>query len=121
MYHQSGSVFIGEFRAGVANGRGHFVAKDGSYYHGNLRNNMANDTNGHYWTPKCEYKGNFVDNEIEGKGFERGKNSVFEGTYHKGKKVYGILYWSEECYNFEYEGGFNDEGNFEGKGTFARI
>lgn len=54
--------------AGVANGEGHFVKPDGSYYHGRMKNNMANDANGHYWSPKFEYRGEILDNEFNGKG-----------------------------------------------------
>lgn len=43
MYHKNGSVFIGEFYQGIADGLGHYVKTDGSYYHGRLKNNMAND------------------------------------------------------------------------------
>jgi hypothetical protein len=43
MYHKNGAVFVGEFVGGVANGQGHFVKNDGSYYHGRMKNNMAND------------------------------------------------------------------------------
>ena len=34
MIYESGEVFVGEFSDGKANGKGHFVLKDGSYYHG---------------------------------------------------------------------------------------
>jgi hypothetical protein len=121
MYHKSGSVFIGQFKNGKAEGRGHFVETDGSYYQGKLRNNMANDTEGYYWTPNFEYRGGFVDNEIEGEGVEKSENSVFEGVYHKGKKTQGILRWNEDRHYFEYEGAFNTEGNFEGKGTHTAM
>lgn len=43
MYHKNGSVFIGQFFNGIADGQGHYVKNDGSYYRGKLRNNMAND------------------------------------------------------------------------------
>lgn len=49
MYHNDGSIFIGEFFSGVADGQGHFVKPDGSYYKGKLKDNMANDENGFYW------------------------------------------------------------------------
>lgn len=43
MYHKNGSLFIGKFEGGVANGFGHFIKPDGSHYVGNLTNNKAND------------------------------------------------------------------------------
>lgn len=52
MYNKNGSVFVGEFFNGVADGQGHFVMSDGSYYEGRIRNNLANDTNGFFWSPR---------------------------------------------------------------------
>lgn len=51
MYHKNGSLFIGEFESGVANGDGHFVKTDSSYYHGRMYKNQANDENGYFWSP----------------------------------------------------------------------
>lgn len=72
MYHKNGGVFIGEFVSGVANGQGHYVKNDGSYYQGRMKNNMANDDKGFYWSPKFTYNGNIIDNEIQGLGREQG-------------------------------------------------
>ena len=51
MYQKSGPVFVGSFNAGVAEGLGHYVRTDGSYYQGKMRNNKANDDNGYFWSP----------------------------------------------------------------------
>ena len=52
MYYKNGSVFVGYFEAGIANGDGHFVKSDGTFYHGKMENNLANDINGYYWSPE---------------------------------------------------------------------
>lgn len=49
MYYRNGNVFIGEYIGGIANGNGHFIKKDGSYYHGKMENNKANDENGKFY------------------------------------------------------------------------
>lgn len=43
MYHKNGSVFVGSFNGGIADGIGHYVRTDGSYYTGKMRNNKAYD------------------------------------------------------------------------------
>lgn len=57
MYYRNGSVFIGHFFSGVADGPGHYVAYDGSFYHGKMKNNKAYDDNGFYSGLKFEYTG----------------------------------------------------------------
>ena len=46
MYKADGSLFVGNFRNGKANGWGYYFTTDGSYYHGNLVDNKSEDTNG---------------------------------------------------------------------------
>lgn len=48
MYHSDGSLFIGMFNNGMANGKGYYVQSDGSYYQGNIVNNKADDQKGKY-------------------------------------------------------------------------
>lgn len=48
MYYTNGSLFIGEFKEGVAEGPGHFIWKNGSFYQGNMTKNKANDEHGIY-------------------------------------------------------------------------
>lgn len=112
MYHKNGSVFIGEFYAGIADGLGHFVKADGSYYNGRLKSNMAEDDNGFYWSPQFEYQGSIKKNIIDGYGKETGENHTFSGEYLNGQKYKGVLKWREFDNEFEYEGPFNSDGNF---------
>lgn len=41
MYKADGSLFIGNFSHGKAQGLGLFILKDGSYFQGSLKNNTA--------------------------------------------------------------------------------
>lgn len=43
MYHKDGSLFIGSFVDGIANGMGFYVKSDGSFYKGNIVENKAED------------------------------------------------------------------------------
>jgi hypothetical protein len=52
MYKKNGSVYVGEFFEGDADGEGHYVKIDGSYYEGKVKDSKANDLNGYYWTDK---------------------------------------------------------------------
>lgn len=55
MYHHNGNFFIGEFSKGMANGKGHFIKSDGTWYRGNFINNKANDTKGQYKSKSLFY------------------------------------------------------------------
>ena len=48
MYYLNGSVFLGKFDSGMAIEKGHYIMADGSFYHGKMSNNKANDTNGYF-------------------------------------------------------------------------
>lgn len=50
MYYKNGDVFIGQFQNGLANGPGHYVFLNGSYYHGTMYNNKAEAINGEYYS-----------------------------------------------------------------------
>lgn len=50
MYYRNGSVFIGQFTSGVANGFGHYVFADGSYYDGDMVNNRAETNEGEFYS-----------------------------------------------------------------------
>lgn len=44
--YDNGSVFIGEFIDGKANGPGHYILNDGSYYQGMMVENIAECSHG---------------------------------------------------------------------------
>lgn len=68
MYFHNGCVFVGQFQNGLANGPGHYVFPDGSYYHGNMYMNQADSIEGEYIAQDLCYKGGFKANMFEGKG-----------------------------------------------------
>ncbi len=39
MYKSDGSLYIGEFQKGKAEGKGAYIFTDGSYYQGNFKDN----------------------------------------------------------------------------------
>jgi hypothetical protein len=41
MYKQDGSLFLGQFSLGKAQGNGAYIFKDGSFYSGTFNNNIA--------------------------------------------------------------------------------
>lgn len=48
MYKNDGSLYVGEFLKGKAEGKGAYIFADGSHYEGNFKDNEANDENGLY-------------------------------------------------------------------------
>lgn len=68
MYYKNGDVFVGQFQNGSANGPGHYVFLNGSYYHGTMYNNQATANYGEYFSQNFKYRGGFKSNMFEGKG-----------------------------------------------------
>ena len=95
MYHKNGSLFVGNFENGAANGPGFYIKADGSYYKGLMKNNKAEDKKGYIWSPNYEYQGGVKDNAPHGEGRESSPTHMFEGTYDEGKKKSGVMKWEE--------------------------
>ena len=57
MIYNNGSVFIGEFIDGKANGPGHYILPDGSYYHGTMVNNVAECSSAVFETQNFKFEG----------------------------------------------------------------
>lgn len=70
MYKSDGSLYIGYFRKGKAEGRGVLIFANGSFYQGDFSNNKANSYQGYYESPECKYTGGFKDNAFSGQGKE---------------------------------------------------
>lgn len=121
MYKGDGSLYIGEFEKGKAQGEGIYLFKNGSYYQGEFKNNEAECNKGYYYSEDLEYRGGFKDNTFHGHGVEKGRKHEFDGTYKKGKKSEGVLKWdtvpNNDVYEYIYEGKFDDDGKFTGKGN----
>ena len=119
MHKNNGSLYLGYFDHGRAHGRGAFIFENGSYYQGDFNNNRAESENGVYESDEVRYQGGFRNNKFDGKGAERGRNDsyIFEGTYNEGSRERGTLTWEDETGKYKYEGPFNQENQFHGKGT----
>jgi hypothetical protein len=48
MYKNDGSLFIGQFKDGKADGKGAYIFNDGSFYNGDFKNNLAESEKGLY-------------------------------------------------------------------------
>ena len=81
MYKADGSLFIGKFENGKANGDGRYILKDGSYYSGLMKNNVAETQKGIYESKQVKYEGEFSHNTFYGNGEEKGENYQFTGFY----------------------------------------
>ena len=60
MYKEDGSLYVGHFKSGVADGQAIYIMPDGSYYEGMIISNFA-----------------------EGKGFYQNKDLSYTGEFHK--------------------------------------
>ena len=88
-YKKDGSLYIGHFAAGKAQGKGVYVFPNGAYYEGMFDNNKANDKNGKYISDELQYKGGFKNNLFHGDGEEEGEAHKFAGVYTNGFKSLG--------------------------------
>ena len=68
MYKNDGSVFLGYFNHGKALGNGIYILKDGSYFEGELVDNIADCLNGVYYCASYTYQGSFKGNQFHGEG-----------------------------------------------------
>ena len=118
MYKENGSVYIGHFEHGKANGKGAYVFPDGSFYQGEFRHNVAETANGKYHSDENVYEGGFKENRFTGKGVEQGKNFRYEGFFENGTRKEGTLEWEDESGKYKYTGHFNSNNEFHGNGTY---
>ena len=92
MYKADGSLFVGNFKDGKANGEGYYFIFDGSFYHGKFENNKAVDSRGELMMEDdTEFVGDFKNNILDGKGVEKGDNYTYKGHFKRGKRTEGIL------------------------------
>ena len=76
--YDDGSLYEGCFNRGIAHcNQALFIRKDSSFYRGQIRQNKANGE-GELSTPKCFYKGKFLNDVPHGKARESySANSYF--------------------------------------------
>lgn len=111
LYFDNGGYFEGQFVNGIANTNyGCFIYPDGSYYIGAVSNNFANGQGVYtYKNRTLIYKGNFVNDQPEGRGIEYyADGSRYEGDFRFGRKEgRGIFFWKDgTVYEGQFEGGF---------------
>ena len=111
---------MGSFQNGSAEGPGTCVFADGSYYEGEMANNVAETTCGHFRNATIEYLGGFHLNEFHGQGVEKGTHHRFTGQFEAGSRKIGTLEWEEGAEKFVYIGAFDLNGKFTGKGTYGK-
>jgi len=117
MYKPNGSIYLGWFDHGRAQGKGVYIFDDGSYYNGDFNKNAAESKNGVYESDILHYKGGFNNNTFHGEAEEAGSDYAFTGTYNNGMRTKGILTWKKAgSQEFRYEGPFNDKNQFHGRG-----
>lgn len=84
-------MFIGLFNKGEPEGHGYYFLRDGTYFEGNIKNNMINDQNGLIKGNNIRYEGGIVNNLFHGEGKEEGEEYSFDGFYKKGIRIKGKL------------------------------
>jgi len=118
MYKPNGSIYLGYFDHGRAQGKGVFIFDDGSYYLGDFNKNVAESKIGIYESEILRYKGGFSKNTFDGEAEESGPDYSFVGTYSNGVRTKGTLTWKKaNNQDFKYMGPFNEKNQFQGKGT----
>ena len=138
--HES-SLYIGEFKGDIREGRGIQIFRDGCYYEGYFKDDstnvkgrlifgdgdmylgqlVGNSMNGqgvYFKKDGSKYIGTFVDDAPEGKGREEWEDGAqFEGNYLKGcKHGYGVFKFANKT---TYKGNFKED-LFWGQGTLVR-
>lgn len=139
--NEQDSMYIGQFKGDVREGRGIQVFGDGGYYEGyfkenhtakvgrlvfadgdmylgQLKENSMNGKGVYYKKDGSKYTGTFVNDAPEGKGREEwGDGAQFEGNYLRGSKHgYGVFRFANKT---TYKGNFKED-LFWGKGTLIR-
>jgi hypothetical protein len=77
--------------------------KNGSYYDGAFRGNMA-EGQGKFFSGNFYYEGHFDDNKFHGIGTEKDERHTFHGEYDHNVKKHGTFSWQDEGQDYEYVG-----------------
>ena len=114
----NGESYFGEFQNGEMTGKGNFIFDDKTVYKGGVKNGMFNDEGKIKWNNGTEYHGNFLDSTLCGKGkILNIQGEEYEGFFDKNE------FHGEGIYTFnngdQYEGNF-EYGIKKGKGIYKR-
>ena len=107
MYKSDGSVYLGYFNHGKAEGKGAYIFNNGAYFNGEFRNNLAETQNGYYKANELSYRGGVKNNSFHGHATEIGNGYVFKGEYENGHRSKGVLEWTKGDEKYKYIGSFN--------------
>ena len=110
-----GSVFEGNFENGIKK-KGTFKWNDGSYYDGEIKNNLFEGYGIFHWKEGREYKGLWKGGKMWGYGIMKYVDGTrYEGNFENGKREgFGKYIWNKNKY---YEGDWKN-GKQDGKGYF---
>ena len=114
-YFIDGSSFVGIFENGLKK-NGKFLWNDGSYYEGDIKNNLFDGKGKFHWKEGREYIGEWKNGKMNGKGVMNYLDGAkYEGDFFNGKREgIGIYIWNKNKY---YEGSWVN-GKQEGNGYF---
>lgn len=135
MYYPQGSVLVGNFVNGRANGPVHYFWPDGSYFQGVVENNVGNDSDATFHCSDYTYKGSIRNNCFDGMGTLVGRNDLYTyvGEFKNGRKTDGKLSWKQAenttlplsssqvqyMADYSYTGKFDENENFTGQGVLV--
>jgi len=108
-------IYSGNFSNDKKNGKGKLIFKTThDSYEGNFIENQMTGKGYYIWANKDSFKGTFVNGKMDGNGVYKWKNGrIYEGKYENGiKEGFGIL---KDNINILYEGEFK-KGVPEGEG-----
>ena len=77
-YYDSDSIYEGDWKNDIREGKGIFYYKNGDIYEGECKNDVAEGKGIFYWSNGDRYEGEWKNNEKEGKGIKYYKNGKIE-------------------------------------------
>jgi hypothetical protein len=117
------SRYAGEMRDGKMQGRGTYIAADGSRYEGDWSDGEKHGRGTSTWPTGGRYEGEYANGIQHGHGVEVWPDgNRYEGEFVNGKATHGTLTFSR---GNRYEGDFSKEegnvdvGKMQGRGTFT--
>lgn len=90
-----GSMYVGEVRNGVAQGKGRLIHADNDVYEGDWKKDEASGTGIYYHADGAKYEGQWKNDKQSGQGVEQWPDgSYYDGEYYRGKKHgQGTFHW----------------------------
>ena len=112
----NGSTYSGELKDDMLHGYGIFDDPLGNRYEGPFVDDKREGTNAKFITAYFTYEGDYKNNKRHGKGKETDtKGNIYIGEFKDGVRTFGKNTFVNGDW---YEGYFDDEDNFCGKGKY---